>query len=77
MAGLPSVSLPPSPVSSNPVWASAFSRNSFAFTLAGEHGLVWWPSAFIEHCPRPREHDGNGAQPVWQDQNRAACGRAR
>ena len=39
-ARLQSASLPASPVSSEPVWASAFSRYSFAFTLAGEHGVV-------------------------------------
>ena len=40
MAGLPPASLPASPLSSELVWASAFSRKSFAFMVAGEHGVV-------------------------------------
>ena len=30
--------------------------------------------SFIEYCQKPRLNDGTGAQPAWQDQNRAACG---
>ena len=40
MAGLPPVSLLASPVSSELAWASAFSRNRFAFMVAGEHGMA-------------------------------------